>query len=86
MKKRHTLIAVSDYVLIDYLRFVSFKGKRFVLYNFLPEDYFKKVECGTGNAPCKCIAVGTLKEAKNYPYLFYWPCRQGYDIVANHPR
>jgi glycosyltransferase involved in cell wall biosynthesis len=69
LKKRHFLIGVSDYVLKDYLRFVPFKGKTFVLYNFLPQDHFKRVEYKQQSGILKCVAVGTLKEAKNYPYL-----------------
>jgi glycosyltransferase involved in cell wall biosynthesis len=69
LRKRHILIGVSKYVLDDYLNHVSFRGKRFVLHNFLPDDFF---QCQITQPPLnglKCIAVGNLKEAKNYNYL-----------------
>ena len=42
VRKRHTLIAVSDCVLKDYLSYVPFKGKHFILHNFLPDSIFRK--------------------------------------------
>ena len=71
LKKRHTLIAVSNYVLQDYLAYIPFAGRKMVLYNFLPDQYFSQAPQNTQDfqRPLKCIAVGNLKEAKNYPYL-----------------
>ena len=69
LKKRHHLIGVSEFVLKDYLRWVPFKGRKHVLYNFLPENAFvtqQRIEAAT---VCRCVAVGNLKEAKNYHYL-----------------
>ena len=69
IRKKHALIGVSDHVLKDYLKFVPFAGKRFVLYNFLPSSMFQsKIDHTPGNV-VKCVAVGNLKEAKNYRYL-----------------
>ncbi|MFN2440715.1 MAG: glycosyltransferase, partial [Chitinophagaceae bacterium] len=69
LKERHNLVGVSKYVLEDYLRYIAFDGKRFVLYNFLPDQFFeKKVERSSSNT-IRCIDVGNLKEAKNYRYL-----------------
>lgn len=70
LKKHHSLIAVSGFVLDDYLAFVPFKGKRYTLYNFLPDIFFEDGHSKTSRKETlKCIAVGNLKEAKNYPYL-----------------
>jgi glycosyltransferase involved in cell wall biosynthesis len=65
------LIGVSEYVIKDYLKHVPFKGKTFVLYNFLPERNFttKSGITKKHNEEFKCVAVGNLKEAKNYFYL-----------------
>ena len=70
VKKRQTLIAVSDFALQDYLRYVPFKGRTFILYNFLPDYFFENRGKMPQHNPClRCIAVGNLKEAKNYHYL-----------------
>jgi len=69
LKKRHTLIAVSDCVMKDYLGYVPFKGKRFILHNFLPPSVFQKRTDYTRGDVIKLVAVGNLKDAKNYPYL-----------------
>jgi glycosyltransferase involved in cell wall biosynthesis len=77
LKKRHTLIAVSKYVLNDYLNYVPFKGKGHVVYNFLPDSFFiqsirdksKKMLNDDRSKKLKCVAIGSLKEAKNYHYI-----------------
>ena len=69
LKKRHSLIAVSNYVLKDYLNYIPFNGKKFVLYNFLPEEAFSITPLKPEVKTLRCVAVGNLKEAKNYPYL-----------------
>jgi glycosyltransferase involved in cell wall biosynthesis len=69
LRRRHILIAVSNYVLKDYLHFVPFKGKRFVLHNFLPDQFFSEIGTRRTDEVTKCVSVGNLKEAKNYHYL-----------------
>ncbi|HKC36628.1 MAG TPA: glycosyltransferase [Chitinophagaceae bacterium] len=70
LKKHHSLVAVSKFVLDDYLSFVRFKGNRFVLHNFLPGSFFEnKNNRPVKNGNLKCVAIGNLKEAKNYDYL-----------------
>lgn len=69
LKKRHTLIAVSDCVMKDYLSYVHFKGKHFILHNFLPDSVFQKRNDRLAGDVVKFVAVGNLKEAKNYYYL-----------------
>jgi glycosyltransferase involved in cell wall biosynthesis len=81
LKKHHSLIAVSKFVLDDYLSFVPFKGKRFVLHNFLPDFFFEnKNNRPVRNGNLKCIAIGNLKEAKNYGYLL-----NVFDLVNDMP-
>ncbi len=63
------LIAVSEYVLQDFLEWVPFKGKKSVVNNFLPESFFQVREKSGTPTSLKCVAVGNLKEAKNYFYL-----------------
>lgn len=69
LKKRHALIAVSKYVLDDYLKYIPFKGRQYVLYNFLPDEMFQSNKISSENDSIKCVALGNLKEAKNYRYL-----------------
>ncbi len=68
IRSRDVLVGVSRFVLDDYLRFVPFKGKSFVLYNFLPDSFFH-LQAQKENSYLKCVAIGNLKEAKNYPFL-----------------
>lgn len=69
LRERYHLVGVSKYVLNDYLHYVPFEGKKFVLYNFLPDEFFEKKPKKSLSNTLKCIAVGNLKEAKNYRYL-----------------
>jgi glycosyltransferase involved in cell wall biosynthesis len=66
----HSIIGVSNTVITDYLDWVRFKGKRFVLYNFLDKKYFQiKHTRNSRTDGLKCVAVGNLKELKNYHFL-----------------
>jgi len=70
LKKRHNLIGVSRFVLDDYLQYIPFSGRRYILYNFLPSPSFvSQPPAKKDGAPFQCIALGSLKEAKNYHYL-----------------
>lgn len=69
LRKRHNLVSVSEFVLRDYLQWVSFNGNKYVLYNFLPAKTFRTPQKKEVNTLCRCVAVGNLKEAKNYHYL-----------------
>ncbi|TCJ14187.1 glycosyltransferase [Flaviaesturariibacter flavus] len=70
LRNRHVLVGVSHFVLEDYLAFVRFSGRKYVLYNFIPDAFF---QYGAAPKPqsdvLRCVAVGNLKEAKNYAYL-----------------
>jgi glycosyltransferase involved in cell wall biosynthesis len=69
-RKRHALIGVSRFVIDDYLDAVPFKGKTFTLYNFVPSIFFDAVKISSpSNAVLKLVAVGSLKDAKNYSFL-----------------
>ena len=69
--KDDTLIGVSNEVVVDYDRSVSRKGKAFVLHNFIRDDFFQSTYefNWSSGSPLKCVAVGNLKEAKNYPFI-----------------
>ena len=69
LRKRHTLLAVSNCALNDYLTYMSFKGKRFILHNFLPDHLFQQRIEPRFEGTIKLVAVGNLKDAKNYHYL-----------------
>ena len=70
LKRRHNIIGVSKYVLDDYLKFIPFKGGRFVLYDFLPDNFFDLRLPKSSAGHLKCIAIGNLKEVKNYALSF----------------
>jgi glycosyltransferase involved in cell wall biosynthesis len=69
LKKKHSIIAVSEGVLKDYLEYVPFKGKTFILHNFLPAEMFYQNVVQLKDGLARFIAIGNLKEAKNYPFL-----------------
>lgn len=70
VRKKHALIGVSRFVVDDYQRAVPFKGGKFILYNFVAPRFFN---AGQPSSPTtstiRLVAVGTLKEAKNYSFL-----------------
>ncbi|MBC7935304.1 MAG: glycosyltransferase [Rhizobacter sp.] len=70
-KKRHTLIAVSQVVLEDYKKAVGIKGPAYVINNFIQPVFFEQSYnfAIKESAPVRIVAVGNLKEAKNYPFL-----------------
>ena len=70
-RRRHALIAVSRYALDDFDRHVGVKGKAFVLHNSIAEAFFERppAEIWTPGRPFRLVAVGNLKEAKNYAFL-----------------
>ena len=69
-RKRHHILAVSNEVLKDFDQWVGLKGKGTVLYNFIEDRFFtapKKSSYHTD--PLRLVAVGNLRQQKNYPYL-----------------
>jgi glycosyltransferase involved in cell wall biosynthesis len=70
-KKKCNIILLSEFIKEDFLQTVPFKGKSFVLNNFVEDIFFKptaKVYNG-GSGSLKLIAVGRLSEVKNFEYL-----------------
>ena len=70
-KKDCNAILLSDFTKEDFLRSISFRGKTFVLNNFVPDIFFEneiQPEKPVGTA-LRLIAVGTLKPLKNFEYL-----------------
>lgn len=66
-RKRHQLIAVSEYVLNDYKRVVTKCHLGHVLYNFVDDSFFRTTTVKKQKQfPVKWIAVGSLKDQKNY--------------------
>lgn len=70
--RQDDVIGVSRFVIDDYLQFVPFKGRSHVLYNFIPDHFFsasdEKINLPEKKMPVRCIAIGNLKEVKNYSY------------------
>lgn len=71
LKKDTNIILLSDFTKEDFLKTVPFKGKAFVLNNFVKDLYFDilpiaKKEPGR---PLKLIAIGSLQPLKNFEYL-----------------
>jgi glycosyltransferase involved in cell wall biosynthesis len=70
-KKNINIINLSDYTRDDFLKSISFKGKVFVLNNFVADRYFnfspKKYD--SEKKILRLVAAGTLKELKNFEYL-----------------
>ncbi len=69
-RKHHHVIAICDEVYKDYNSCTKITGPHTVLYNYVENVYhrpnFKKMSF---NGTFRMVAVGNLKEAKNYPFL-----------------
>lgn len=72
IKKNHFIVAVSQVVLEDYEQKIGQTDKKFILKNYIGDDYFLH-ETSSKNLnqlkEIKLIAVGNIKKAKNYEYL-----------------
>jgi glycosyltransferase involved in cell wall biosynthesis len=68
-KPWHTAIFVSEFVKNDYDQLVGLRGPAQVLYNFIPDQFFQNFRLKPDNKLKRFVAVGNLKEAKNYLYL-----------------
>ncbi|ANE52463.1 hypothetical protein SY85_20255 [Flavisolibacter tropicus] len=69
-RKRHHIVAVSKQVLDDYKQWVGLKGAATVLNNFIDDEYFQAPAKKTiSTHPLRLVAIGNLKEVKNYRYL-----------------
>lgn len=78
------LALLSEFTKADFLRTVKFKGKPFVLNNFIDDVFFDhdpKPYDGTAAAGLRMIAVGNFREQKNYSYLLdIFKQLKGYNI------
>ena len=70
-RKDCNLIFLSSYNRNDFLRTLKFRGKTFVLNNFIADEFFGKKTSfySPSTDALKIIAVGVLREEKNYMYL-----------------
>ena len=72
IKKNHTVIAVSNEVLIDYEKTIQKTKRSFVLKNYISENFFQKnfQEKELNNLKkIRLVAVGNVRRQKNYIYL-----------------
>lgn len=70
-RRPHHLIAISQRVLTDYQQHVGGRRTEDVVYNMVNAEFFEKqpLEPYKAGAPLRCVAVGNLNRAKNYPFL-----------------
>jgi glycosyltransferase involved in cell wall biosynthesis len=65
--RRHALIGVSESALRDFQQWVGVKGPSFVLHNFINQAYVEAAQPRDAvGTPTRIVAVGMLKEQKNY--------------------
>ena len=69
--KNANVILLSDFTQNDFLNALPFKGKHYVLNNFVNDDFFEVVPKENIPQPklLRLIAIGTLKPLKNFEYL-----------------
>jgi len=69
-KKNQALISPTQKVLTDFDNSIGIKGKNIVLYNFVKEEFFKnEIDYKIPSNKLKLVAVGNLKDVKNYQLL-----------------
>ena len=70
-KKNCNIISLSDFTKADLLKAIPFRGKIFVLNNFVADRYFNlpQQKYSRQTNKLRLVAVGTLKELKNFEYL-----------------
>ena len=69
-KKKHHLVHVSQTVRDDFNKHIGLKGASVVLYNFIEDLFFHNMpKKGFDLEKLKLVAVGNLRDQKNYPYL-----------------
>ncbi len=72
LRSYHSLIAVSNAVLKDYETAITFVGKKYVLENYIGDEFFSAnniaAEYKQGDT-LKMVALGNVKHSKNYEYL-----------------
>lgn len=70
-KRRHSIISVSKDSLQDFDKYVGLKSRSFILYNFINPVYVERAQpkLDFDYADLRLVAVGNLREQKNYGYL-----------------
>lgn len=70
-KKRHHIISVSNDALKDFDKYVGIKGRCYTLYNFINQIFVDNAQVReqVNYKSLRLVAVGNLKEQKNYFYL-----------------
>ena len=69
-RETDTLIGVSNMAVNDYKKNFQFKGRSFVLYNYVREEFFSEPETTElKNEGLRLVAIGNLRTPKNYFYL-----------------
>lgn len=69
-KKNQALISPTKDVLADFDNSIGIKGKNKVLYNFVKEEFFRnEIDYRMPTQKLKLVAVGNLKNVKNYQLL-----------------
>lgn len=72
VQSNHSLIAVSNAVLKDYETVIPFGGKKYVLENFIGDEFFARhnaADIYKQGDTLRMVALGNVKHAKNYEYL-----------------
>jgi glycosyltransferase involved in cell wall biosynthesis len=60
------MVAVSKTVYDDYIRYLPFNGTTHIIYNYVPDQYFKNVKSNfAANELFRVVTVGSLREIKN---------------------
>lgn len=69
-KGRQEIIAVSKTALTDYSQVVAVQGKSHVIHNYVEDTFFhQKSKLKNNQSVLRLVAVGNLKEVKNYFFL-----------------
>jgi glycosyltransferase involved in cell wall biosynthesis len=70
-KRKSNIICLSEFAKEDFLRAIPFKGKVFVLNNFVADRFFENTvkNSDSNKKQLRLLAVGSLKPLKNFEYL-----------------
>lgn len=88
--RHHHIIAICHEVFDDYNKCIGIKGPYTILYNYVDDKYYKnEYKKSTFINEFRMVAVGNLKNAKNYKYLVsafrYMPVNVSLDIYGEGP-
>src|SRR6185437_10436109 len=80
-KKNQAVISPTKEVLMDFDKSIGIKGESKVLYNFVLDDFFKnQIEYDPSFKALKLVAVGNIKEVKNYQVII-----DAFQLLINYP-